>query len=175
MFLANKVPVHVTNAERAGELYARHAGQDLLQPPIGGPARMAAFPPLVPADYAIPGAGWKESAQDVAIAGLGWVAVTIGQGLEAKIRAWAPEVVFLFFFTNQTIPLLPSKTPPPKKKSGRGDVHAAGAGAVCSQHAGEAAREGPARAVRSAQATQVATHLLLHSNTSTFPFISTKK
>ena len=57
---------------RAGR-YAKHAGSRLA-PPLGGPERMAGFPPLQPADVVVRGDSWQQASRDVAIAGArgGW-------------------------------------------------------------------------------------------------------
>lgn len=70
--------------------YRQHTGGKLA-PPLGGEARLAGFPALVPTDVEVRGDSWKESSADVAIAGLGWVGV--GVSGRAALRVWAPPGV----------------------------------------------------------------------------------
>ena len=52
---------------------------------------MASFPALVPTNIEVVGDSWRESSMDVAVAGLGWVAV--GVSGTAGLRVWAPPGV----------------------------------------------------------------------------------
>lgn len=90
VWVSDEVRCHMGKTEGAEERYAKHAG-GLLSPPVGDEDRMATFPVLVPTEVKITGDNWKGSSADVAIAGLGWVAV--GVGGEAGLRAWAPPDV----------------------------------------------------------------------------------
>ena len=67
--------------------YQRHLGGQLF-PPLGDRKRLARFPKLVNTVLQCSGDSWQLSSQDVAIAGLGWVAVTVS-GL-ADLSVWAP-------------------------------------------------------------------------------------
>lgn len=70
--------------------YQAHAGGKLA-PPVGGEARLGAWPGLVPTEVQVRGDSWRESSTDVAIAGLGWVGV--GVSGTAALRVWAPPGV----------------------------------------------------------------------------------
>ena len=67
--------------------YQRHLGTQLF-PPMGDRKRLARFPSLVATQLQCRGDSWQLSSQDVAIAGLGWVAVAL-TGI-AELRVWAP-------------------------------------------------------------------------------------
>ncbi|GAB4820166.1 hypothetical protein N2152v2_007212 [Parachlorella kessleri] len=90
LWASDEVGCHFGKTEGADERYAKHAGTKLV-PPLGGVERMEAFPPLQPTDVVVQGDSWRESSRDVAIAGLGWIAV--GVKGEANLRVWAPKGV----------------------------------------------------------------------------------
>ncbi|DBA75302.1 TPA: hypothetical protein ACH3X1_010580 [Trebouxia sp. C0004] len=52
---------------------------------------MAELGPLLPQDILLEGSNWKESSVDIAIAGLGWIAV--GVKGPADLRLWVHENV----------------------------------------------------------------------------------
>ena len=88
-FVANGIKLHPTDSARADSFAQKHTGE-LLTPPLApGPERMEEIGELVSHSIEIEGAGWKEAAADIALTGLGWVAVT-GAG-KAKLRISVPK------------------------------------------------------------------------------------
>lgn len=75
--------------ETAEERREKHAGAELAPPCT--PERVEALGPLQPRDVGVEGGFWDRSTVDIAIAGLGWVA--IGCKGAATFRAWAPAGV----------------------------------------------------------------------------------
>ena len=75
--------------------YQKHLGGQLF-PPLGEKKRLARFPQLVPTRLQCRGDSWQLSSQDVAIAGLGWVAVAVNG--PADLCVWAPPQVCLWSF-----------------------------------------------------------------------------
>ncbi len=90
VWLSDEVGCHLGKTEGAEERYAKHAGVKLT-PPVGEKERMDEFPALKSTEVVLQGDSWKESSMDVAIAGLGWVAV--GVGGQAALNVWAPPGV----------------------------------------------------------------------------------
>lgn len=85
-FVSNKVRLHPTDASRLEEIQEKHAGQ-LFFPPTSF-SRMQEIGPFVDKEYILYGNGWKSSAHDIVIAGLGWVSIT-GVG-RCKIKISVP-------------------------------------------------------------------------------------
>ena len=56
---------------------------------------MASFPKLESRDFSFTAIGWKESAADVVLSNIGWVAVTGGSGSEVSLKAYTPSAVGL--------------------------------------------------------------------------------
>ena len=56
---------------------------------------MAKFPKLESHDFSVTGIGWKESAADIVLSNVGWVAVTAGVGSEVSVRAYTPNAIGL--------------------------------------------------------------------------------
>lgn len=84
-FVANDIKLHPTDSSRADDFIANHAG-GLLTPPLGpGPERMAEMGEFDSHIIDIDGAGWKEAAADIALSGIGWVAVTGAGNVQVKI------------------------------------------------------------------------------------------
>jgi len=52
---------------------------------------MADFPPLVSTTHVITGVGWKQSASDLILSGVGWVAITTGSGVQLHLETHAPQ------------------------------------------------------------------------------------
>lgn len=73
-FVSRDVVLHPTAAATAEDFVIRHGGA-LLNPP-DSPERMAELGPFEYTEFEIEGAGWERAAADVAVAGLGWMAVT---------------------------------------------------------------------------------------------------
>lgn len=88
-YVSNEVKLHQTATDRAGEFLDSHLGE-LISPPFTQ-ERRAAMGPWVPRDFEIEGTGWKTSAVDIVISGLGWISVT--GALDCKVRVMAPEAV----------------------------------------------------------------------------------
>ncbi|CAM9752959.1 unnamed protein product [Ectocarpus sp. 13 AM-2016] len=74
-------------------MLSEHVGKGQMIFPPFDQERVDELGPLVPTDFDIMGAGWRESAADVVIAGLGWVSVT-GAG-PVTVRVWAPRGVLV--------------------------------------------------------------------------------
>lgn len=87
-FVSNEVKLHPTDATKAAAFIERNAGSPLLTPP-STLERVKDIGPFVSHEFNIQGDGWRKSAQDIVIAGLGWVAVT-GVGT-VKIKVTVPE------------------------------------------------------------------------------------
>ncbi len=58
----------------------------LLAPPLDSNHKLG---PLVPTPLIVQGTNWKQSSMDIAVAGLGWIAV--GVSGEAQFTVWAHE------------------------------------------------------------------------------------
>lgn len=88
-FVANDIKLHPTDSSRADAFAAKHAGT-LLTPPLeSGPKRMEEIGEFDSHVIDVDGAGWKEAAADIALTGLGWIAVT-GAG-RVKLRISVPK------------------------------------------------------------------------------------
>ncbi len=88
-YVSNDVKLHQTSTDRADEFLDKHIGE-LVFPPYT-PERRAELGAWVPRDFEIEGTGWKTSAIDIVISGLGWISVTGALG--CKVRVMAPEAV----------------------------------------------------------------------------------
>ncbi|XP_060092918.1 nitric oxide-associated protein 1 [Heteronotia binoei] len=101
---SNLLPIHVTLVEKADDIYQKHAGHKLLKVPIGGEERMKDFPPLVPQDVMLEGAGDAEAVADIKLSSAGWVAVTAHSNTKLHLRCYTLEGTAL---TIRKPPLLP--------------------------------------------------------------------
>ena len=63
------------------------------------------FPPLESEQLTIHGTGWKASTADVVLSSAGWVAITIGQGRAAQLRAHTPQGKGIFVRDPPLFPL----------------------------------------------------------------------
>jgi len=88
-FVSNDIKLHPTDAAKADEYIAKHAGEVLTPPLAPGPERMEQFGKFEDHIINIEGAGWKEAAADISLTGLGWIAVT-GAGT-AKVKVSVPK------------------------------------------------------------------------------------
>lgn len=88
--VAPSLTLHPTSFERAEAVRKQHCG-DMLTPPLGGPGRLAALGPLQTTEIEIDAGGFRRASADVAIGGLGWLAV-VGDGL-VRLRVHAPKDV----------------------------------------------------------------------------------
>lgn len=92
-FVANDIKLHPTDSSRAAEFIQKHVGE-LLTPPLApGPQRLEEMGEFEEHVIDIEGAGWKEAGADIALTGLGWVAVT-GAGT-AKVKVSVPKGIFV--------------------------------------------------------------------------------
>jgi len=91
-YVSNDIKLHPTDSARADAFRAKHSGTPMLSPPVAQPmATMDMDGALEYHEVEIAGAGWKEAGADIAIRGLGWIAVT-GSG-KAKVRVGVPKGV----------------------------------------------------------------------------------
>jgi hypothetical protein len=80
-YASNTLRIHRTKLERADALYREHLG-GLLSPPAG--SGIDRYPSLYRRHFHV------KKGQDVAISGLGWIAV---KGERAEIEVWAPKEI----------------------------------------------------------------------------------
>jgi ribosome biogenesis GTPase A len=80
-YVSDDVRIHRTKLARADDVYREHAGE-LLSPP--GRAGYSAYPALTKRRLQV------KKGQDVAIAGLGWIAV---KGERAELDLWVPKEI----------------------------------------------------------------------------------
>ena len=90
-FVSNEIKLHPTDATKADDFVAKHAGEMLTPPLAPGPERMEMIGEFESHTVDIQGAGWKEAAADITLRGLGWVAVT-GAG-KAQVKISVPKGV----------------------------------------------------------------------------------
>uniref|UniRef100_A0A4X2KX20 Nitric oxide associated 1 n=2 Tax=Vombatus ursinus TaxID=29139 RepID=A0A4X2KX20_VOMUR len=88
---SNLLSVHITTLEKADTIYQKHAGQTLLQVPMGGVERMAEFPPLVSQDVTLEGIGKLEAVADIKFSTAGWVAITSLSEDKLHLRGYTPQ------------------------------------------------------------------------------------
>ncbi|XP_067313230.1 nitric oxide-associated protein 1 [Pseudorasbora parva] len=100
---SSRIPIHITNLDKADAIYQKHAGNILLAVPSGGEERMKTFPPLIAQDFELKGQGCNTAITDIKISSAGWVAVTAAEGDQLFLRTHAPEAAGLCLRT----PLLP--------------------------------------------------------------------
>lgn len=98
-FISNEVKLHVTDSTKANDLIFKHLG-NMLTPPLllnnddndnvdKIQERLDKLGEYKYHDLVINGQGWKEASADIALRGLGWVAVT-GPGT-ANVRVSVPK------------------------------------------------------------------------------------
>lgn len=92
IWASDEVSCHYGRTDNADERLQSSSGS-LLVPPLGGEARVAELGPLLPHNILLEGNSWKESSVDIAIAGLGWIAV--GVKGRADLRVWVHKGVGL--------------------------------------------------------------------------------
>ena len=88
-FVANEIKLHLTDAAKADEVLQKHAGGMLTPPLPPGDVRLSEIGGFEDHVVEIEGRGWKEAAADIALTGLGWVAVT-GAG-KATVKISLPK------------------------------------------------------------------------------------
>lgn len=88
-FVGNAIKLHPTDSSKAHEFIQSHIGT-LLTPPASL-ERYQALGEFETHDITIEGEGWKQSAADITLTGLGWVGVT-GAG-QARVRVSVPRGV----------------------------------------------------------------------------------
>ncbi|KAK9963411.1 hypothetical protein ABG768_006598 [Culter alburnus] len=101
---SSRIPIHITNLDKADAIYQKHAGNTLLAVPSGGEERMKTFPPLIAQDFELKGQGCNTAITDIKISSAGWVAVTAAEGDQLFLRTHAPEAAGLCL---RNPPLLP--------------------------------------------------------------------
>ncbi|XP_036620486.1 nitric oxide-associated protein 1 [Trichosurus vulpecula] len=101
---SNLLSIHITTLEKADTIYQKHAGQTLLQVPMGGVERMAEFPSLVSQDITLEGIGKLEAVADIKLSSAGWVAITSPSKDKLHLRGYTPQGTTL---TIRQPPLLP--------------------------------------------------------------------
>jgi ribosome biogenesis GTPase A len=89
LWASDEVTHHFGKTENAEKKQSQAVGQ-VLYPPTS----KEAMPHLVPSEFLVNGNNWKKSSEDVAIAGLGWVAV--GVAGECSLRVWSPKSVLVY-------------------------------------------------------------------------------
>lgn len=88
-FVANDIKLHPTDVSRADDFVQKHIGEMLTPPLQPGLERLEQMGKFEEHVVDIQGMGWKEAAADIALTGLGWVAVT-GAG-SAKVKISVPK------------------------------------------------------------------------------------
>ncbi|KAL7569197.1 hypothetical protein ACA910_016757 [Epithemia clementina (nom. ined.)] len=88
VFVSNEIKIHQSDLAKSDAVRAKHAG-GMLQPPLGGPERLDEIGEWEHHEITINGTGWKEAAADIALTGLGWIAVT-GAG-DAMVQISVPK------------------------------------------------------------------------------------
>ena len=88
-FVSNDIKIHKTDLSKAEEVRRKHAGGILTPPLPPVPERTDEIGDFEHHDLEIKGSGWKEAGADIALTGLGWVAVT-GAGI-AKVQISVPK------------------------------------------------------------------------------------
>ena len=73
-FVSNKIKLHPTSASRVKKMREQHAG-DAIFPPVSY-NRIEEIGPYEEREFVVYGKGWKSSASDIVIAGLGWISIT---------------------------------------------------------------------------------------------------
>jgi hypothetical protein len=87
IYVANEIKLHPTDSARADEFIQNHIG-GMLTPPLTL-ERYKELGEFEQHEIVVEGMGWKEAAADIALTGLGWVAVT-GAG-QALVRVSVPK------------------------------------------------------------------------------------
>ncbi|KAL8439869.1 hypothetical protein Efla_000841 [Eimeria flavescens] len=91
--LSRRLPVLIQSKSKPQQQQQQHGGEETV-PPVPPPAfrdRVASLGPLRRCAFEVKGKGWKESACDVVLGDLGWVALT-GAG-DLKLAVYLPETV----------------------------------------------------------------------------------
>lgn len=89
-YVSNDVKLHLTGTDRADEFLDKHLGSELIFPPFSKD-RLGELGEWTPREFNITGGGWKTSATDIVISGLGWISVT--GALDCTVRVMVPEHV----------------------------------------------------------------------------------
>ena len=89
LWASDEVTHHFGKTENAEKKQSQAVG-DVLYPPTS----KEAMPHLVPSEFLVNGDSWKRSSEDIAIAGLGWVAV--GVSGQCSLRVWSPKSVLVY-------------------------------------------------------------------------------
>jgi len=88
-FVSNDIKLHPTDSLKAQVTLQKHVGKYLTPPLEPGPERVKEIGEFEYHDVKIDGVGWKQAAADIALRGLGWVAIT-GVG-STTVRIGVPK------------------------------------------------------------------------------------
>jgi hypothetical protein len=88
-FVANEIKLHPTDSAKALEFVEKHVGGMLTPPFEPGLQRYSELGPFDEHLLDIEGTGWKQACADIALTGLGWIAVT-GAGM-AHVKVTVPK------------------------------------------------------------------------------------
>ncbi|CAH1784982.1 unnamed protein product [Owenia fusiformis] len=90
VFSSPKLRCYVNTQYNTDKYYRRCYGQPSLSLPIGDQAHLDRIPSLVGRDFNLTAKTFKESAADICLSSIGWVAVTPGRNMKVKLRAYTP-------------------------------------------------------------------------------------
>lgn len=93
IFCAESLPITVTKAEDADEVYEHFVGTELFAAPMGGVERLRNWPGLKKHENVLEfaGEGPRFCCGDVVLSSVGWVSVTAKKGSVCRLAAWTPE------------------------------------------------------------------------------------
>ena len=75
-----------------------------MQVPFGSKEHLQKFPVLSGQEMEMTGVDWKQSAADVILSNIGWVAVTAGTGSVVSVKAYTPNGIGVFLRTPSLLP-----------------------------------------------------------------------
>lgn len=89
IYVANEIKLHLTDASKVDDFIRKHIGTILTPPLPPGEQRLEELGEFDSHILDIQGDGWKEASADIALTGLGWVAVS-GVGT-VKVKVSVPK------------------------------------------------------------------------------------